>query len=68
MNTPKSHCPGFESFRNLQSFQCKCHHCGNEIEIFSDEFDREHFCKNCHNQINFGLCELSASAYDKTPR
>ena len=39
MTTPK-HCPGFESFKTLQSFMCKCDNCGVEVEIFSDEFDK----------------------------
>lgn len=68
MNTPSSHCPGFEAFRNLKSFLCKCHHCGTEIEIFSDEFSREHVCKNCHKPIDFTACELNAGASDQTPR
>ena len=38
MTTPQ-HCPGFEAFRNLKSFQCKCPQCGASKEVFSDEFD-----------------------------
>jgi len=40
MSTPK-HCPGFERFRNLNSFLCKCPDCGAEQEVFSDEFDQK---------------------------
>ena len=39
MNTPM-HCPGFDKFKNLQSFTCKCNNCNAENEIFSDEFDK----------------------------
>ncbi|MDR3542511.1 MAG: hypothetical protein P4L69_16355 [Desulfosporosinus sp.] len=68
MNTPSSHCPGFEDFRNLKSFLCKCHHCSTEIEIFSDEFNREHVCKKCGKQIDFTSCKVDAGASDQTPR
>ena len=52
MATPK-HCPGFESFKKLSSFYCNCPNCGEEKEIFSDEFDREHICKKCGEKIDF---------------
>ncbi len=39
MSTPQ-HCPGFHNFKSLKSFNCKCPECGQEKEIFSDEFDR----------------------------
>ena len=68
MNLPSSHCPGFEAFRDLKSFSCKCHNCGTEIEIFSDEFNREHVCKKCHQQIDFSQCEYEAGGSDPTPR
>jgi hypothetical protein len=68
MNTPSSHCPGFESYKNLQSFICKCQHCGAEKEIFSDEFSREHICKKCEQSIDFKQCEYSGGASDQTHR
>lgn len=40
-------CPGFEQFKHLQPFTCKCPNCGKEREIFSDEFDRKHICNGC---------------------
>jgi len=43
MTTPR-HCPGFEQFKSLKAFTCKCPNCGKEKEIFSDEFDRKHMC------------------------
>lgn len=67
-NTPSSHCPGFESFKNLKSFICKCQNCGAEIEIFSDEFNREHTCKKCHQPIDFKQCAYEGGAADPTPR
>jgi hypothetical protein len=68
MNTPSSHCPGFESFRDLKSFICKCHNCGMEMEIFSDEFDRQHKCKGCHEQLDFSKCEYQGGGSDPSPR
>ncbi len=67
MTTPK-HCPGFEKFRELESFTCKCPECGNENEIFSDEFDRQRFCSKCGKQIDFTKCTLSAKGDSLGPR
>ncbi len=61
MNTPKS-CPGFEMFKNLSSFECKCPSCGQTREIFSDEFEKEHICKSCQKPIDFTKCTLAARA------
>ena len=61
MSTPR-HCPGFEQFKHLQSFTCKCPNCDKDVEIFSDEFDREHNCKNCGLKIEFAKCEPEAGA------
>jgi len=57
MTTPR-HCPGFEANQNLKSFVCKCPNCGKEKEIFSDEFDREHYCSGCGAKIDFTRCTL----------
>ena len=54
--------------KNLSSFNCKCPNCGKEIEIFSDEFDKKHICKDCNQEIDFKKCELYASGKDTTPR
>jgi uncharacterized protein (DUF983 family) len=62
------HCPGHEQFKNLKSFVCKCPNCGNETEIFSDEFDRKHVCKGCHQEIDFTKCAIAAGGSDPTPR
>jgi rRNA maturation endonuclease Nob1 len=61
MSTPK-HCPGYEQFKNLQSFTCKCPACSEVIEIFSDEFDKKHTCKKCGQPIDFTQCTLDAGA------
>jgi len=61
MTTPQ-HCPGFESHRHLKSFTCKCPKCGTEKEIFSDEFDKEHFCGNCKQPIDFKQCAIDGEA------
>ena len=59
MSTPQ-HCPGFENFKNLQSFICKCNECNESIEIFSDEFDKPKKCPKCGAQIDFAECTLEA--------
>jgi hypothetical protein len=61
MSKPQ-HCPGFEQFQHVQSFVCKCSHCGKEIEIFSDEFDKKHICKGCRKEIDFTQCTLESEA------
>jgi len=62
MATTPQHCPGFQANKNLSSFICKCPNCGTEKEIFSDEFDKAHVCKNCHQEIDFTQCTLEAEA------
>ncbi len=58
MSTPQ-HCPGFQQFQNLKSFSCKCPDCNEEVEIFSDEFDKAHKCKKCGAEIDFSKCKPS---------
>jgi uncharacterized protein (DUF983 family) len=67
MTTPL-HCPGFEQFKNLQSFSCKCPDCGQEREIFSDEFDKTHVCRKCGNEIDFTKCSIEAAGSTDAPR
>ena len=67
MSTPK-HCPGFEQFKGLKSFTCKCPNCAKEVEIFSDEFDKKHTCRGCHQEIDFTKCTLAGGASDTSPR
>jgi len=64
MTTPQ-HCPGFEKFRKLTSFYCRCGKCGAESEIFSDEFDRPHTCHQCREPI-FQQCAWHAGSSDVT--
>ena len=52
-NTTPQHCPGYADFKNLKVVICKCTKCGEEKEIFSDEFDKEHICKSCDEPIDF---------------
>jgi uncharacterized protein (DUF983 family) len=59
MSTPK-HCPGFENFKNLQSFTCKCPKCDEPKEIFSDEFEKIHKCDKCGEEIDFTSCTYEA--------
>jgi len=63
-----SHCPGFQAFRSLSSFTCKCPQCGKEKEIFSDEFDRSHTCSGCGQPIDFSQCTIEGSAGAPDPR
>jgi uncharacterized protein (DUF983 family) len=59
MTTPQ-HCPGWEQFKNLKAFTCKCPNCGKEKEIFSDEFNKTHTCSGCGKEIDFTQCTLEA--------
>jgi len=61
MSTPQ-HCPGWEQFKNLKSFICKCPNCGEEKEIFSDEFNKSHICAVCRKEIDFKQCTLDGQA------
>jgi uncharacterized protein (DUF983 family) len=61
MTTPQ-HCPGFESTKHMKSFICSCPECGEEKEIFSDEFDKQHKCSGCGKPIDFSQCRLDGEA------
>jgi len=67
MTTPR-HCPGYEQYKDLSSFRCKCTNCGTEKEIFSDEFDKQHPCGNCGQVIDFSRCAHHAGAESPDPR
>ncbi|MBW2366507.1 MAG: hypothetical protein JRH15_01340 [Deltaproteobacteria bacterium] len=67
MTTTPQHCPGYTNFRNLKSFSCACPSCGEEKEIFSDEFDREHLCAGCGKPIDFTQCKLTGEAGGTAP-
>ncbi len=58
MSTTPQHCPGYEQFKSLKSFICKCPSCGESKEIFSDEFDKTHRCSGCGEEIDFTQCTL----------
>jgi len=66
MTTPR-HCPGFEQFKSLKAFTCKCPNCGKEKEIFSDEFDTKHVCSGCGKEIDFTKCSIEGSGGTKVP-
>ena len=57
MDTPK-HCPDFYQYHNLESFICKCPHCGKEKEYFEDEFGEKHVCMGCGKPIDFTKCTI----------
>ncbi len=62
MTTTPQHCPGFQNFKNLKVFTCKCPECGKEVEIFSDEFDKALNCKGCGKPIDFSQCALEGAS------
>ncbi|MGD9227905.1 MAG: hypothetical protein PVF26_15475 [Desulfobacterales bacterium] len=66
-STPQ-HCPGYQSFKTLKSFTCKCPKCGEVKEIFSDEFDRPHTCSKCDEPIDFSQCQLEGEGKSISPR
>jgi hypothetical protein len=47
---------------------CKCPKCGQEKEIFSDEFDRPHNCSGCGESIDFTQCEIQGEGKSISPR
>jgi len=67
MSSPM-HCPGHEQFKNLKSLICKCPNCGQEKEVFSDEFDKKHLCKGCGHEIDPGKCAVAGGGSDPSPR
>ncbi len=66
-STPQ-HCPGYQNFKTLKSFTCKCPECGKVKEIFSDEFDRAHTCSGCNEPIDFSQCQLEGEGKSISPR
>lgn len=60
ISTPKS-CPGWEQFKNLSSVECKCPECGKDMEIFSDEFTKQHTCRGCGKPIDFTRCAIGGT-------
>jgi hypothetical protein len=65
-STPQ-HCPGFDDLKSLKSFICRCNHCGEPKEIFSDEFNRPHTCSKCHQPMDFTQCRLEGEAGTSSP-
>jgi ribosomal protein S27E len=47
---------------------CKCNSCGEEKEIFSDEFNKTHKCAKCGTSIDFTTCAYEAGGGTSTPR
>jgi hypothetical protein len=68
MATTPLHCPGWERFKDLNAFVCKCNRCGAKKEIFSDEFDKPHTCRACGENIDFSTCDYEAGGNTRTPR
>ncbi|MFP4214105.1 MAG: hypothetical protein ACLFRL_08350 [Desulfohalobiaceae bacterium] len=62
------HCPGFEQFKHLSTFSCNCPKCGEEKEIFSDEFDKAHTCDKCGEPLDFTECSLEGAGGKKDHR
>ena len=66
--TTPAHCPGFQQFRSLSAFSCKCPECGREKEIVSDEFNRPHTWAGCGKLIDFSRCSIDGSTEKTDPR
>ena len=62
MSTTPRHCPGLEANKSLSVFTFNCPNCGHERELFSDEFDKSHICKKCHQEIDFTKVKLEQQA------
>ena len=67
MSTTPQHCPGYQQFKDLKSFVCKCPNCGKEKEIFSDEFNKSHKCAGCGEAIDFNQCKYEAGGGGVNP-
>jgi len=52
------HCPGFESNKTLNEITIKCPDCGKEMEIFSDEANKEIKCSSCSSMIDPATCKV----------
>jgi len=52
----------------LKVVTCKCAKCGEEKEIFSDEFDKQHVCKGCNEPIDFTHCTIEGEGKSISPR
>ncbi|MCF8068866.1 MAG: hypothetical protein K9L30_09800 [Desulfobacterales bacterium] len=50
------HCPGFEANKTLNEVICKCPDCGTQIELFSDELEKEIVCKKCGKKLDKSHC------------
>lgn len=66
--TTPQHCPGFQQFKNLSAFTCRCPECGAENEIFSDEFDKPHKCTSCGKPMDFTQCSIEGEGGTSGPR
>ena len=65
---PDQHCPGNETFRSMQSFDCKCPHCGAETELFGDEMKKKRTCRACGKEIDPTTCSLYGAGGVNAPR
>ncbi len=41
------HCPGFETNKTLSEVKVTCPECGKELELFSDELEKNVKCPAC---------------------
>jgi len=44
--------------KELRVFTLKCYLCGEETEIFSDEFNRIRKCSSCNEEFDPNKCEV----------
>lgn len=51
------HCPGFESNKTLNAVKVKCPKCGQEMEIFTDEMEKNAKCSACKATFDPKTCK-----------
>jgi ribosomal protein S27E len=51
------HCPGFESNKTLNAVKVKCPECGKEVELFSDEMEKNAKCSACKATFDPKTCK-----------
>ncbi|MFW2367911.1 MAG: hypothetical protein ACN4GW_15955 [Desulforhopalus sp.] len=54
-----THCPGFEANKSLTEVKVKCPECGKELEIFSDEAEKNVKCSDCGAMLDPKKCAVS---------
>ncbi|MBB5347999.1 hypothetical protein JWG42_09650 [Desulfoprunum benzoelyticum] len=56
--TDQQHCPGFESNKSLSAIKVACPACKAEMELFSDEIDKQVTCPKCKVSFDPKTCKV----------